>query len=1279
MNWIWSKTSRKIAWVLAAMFLWSGAGQQAAQAAVQSCKELRDLAVPQCRTLSDNEMAGILGGCPPPPPPCPPGTPPCQCNNSGDGGTAGSGGGGGGCKTCVLQGSHPGVNSLNGNMSQSALVAAGASSGAGPTNAQLNYNTQETKAGCFGQGWSNSLSASLTESPSGITTANLVIVSPNGQRLYFTGNNPDWKTSSIATFTGAAGVKSTLTKMSGNYQLLAGNSATMDDGGDVVHAFGPVNGGSALLGSIQREGISSSIYVCSLEYSGGNISAAVDAAGNRTTFSYIDGTSRVSNIQAPGNIRTTFQYTQNTDGKYDLSAAIYPTDTGQPPTTYSYTYDTAHKMRSIKDSLNHITTYTYSDTGGTPLSTGRLIEVRDPLNNRTTYAYTPSAGAVGTMLVKNPAGAITTVVNDSANWVRKYDVDAAGNYTTYSYNADRQILAKTYKIDGQLCTETYSYNSAGRKTKGLYSPMNTSVVYTYYANNDLMSETNENGETTVFTYDNHRLATIQSPLGNLTTYVYDSSANGPIQSAMTCEGVISSVTYTYESAGAAAGKMKTVVDALGNITTSSFDTNGRLSSTKVSPSGGVTYTTTVDYDLMGRKRLFTNPDNTQVGYYYDCCHLKTITDENGNVTSMDYWPDGRLMVTTDSMDGASWTSYGYNTSNNTSWVKLTNAVGNISTCVYDNRGLLTSLQYADGTSENYAYEQSGAIKSKVDARGQRTTYSYNTRGWLTNTAYPNDSAVVLYYDNSGRRTGMTDASGATSYTYYADGRLYTKRTALTGISEKLTTYCYDANGAIASVQCNGYTTTNHYDLAGRLLWLSNSEGQKVTHTYDCIGRTIRRSLDNGAYTSYGYNNRGWIMDVQNMKRNGNSVLSRFSYYYNDGGATDSAGNILKTVQTLSDGNTYTSTYTYDNDYRLTCERMSGATTYGYAYTYDGVGNRNTLAVDGGGATTYTYDHNANSELRTECSGGTTNTYTYDTRGNMLTKTISGGGGITTYTYNDMNKIINISYPGGTSTAYVYDGDGNRVKKVGTDGVAEYYLYDGSNLHVVLDSSGNNKERYDYDTYGVVYKRTEGVGTYYFGNDHLGSVWNAVTLDNNESIVGTYTYTAFGNTTASDSIGNPFRYVGAKGYFSDYADSGLMLLGARYYSPSIGRFVTIDPIRDGRNWYSYVENKPTLLVDPTGLKCQSFDDCFGNGSLRISEAVERMKASCPFRFPNNKQLEDQCEGDADMLGAALVAALAIRCWWQGRNCHDDDACPKKHRAIHPGDPGWPTISRPRPSI
>jgi hypothetical protein len=48
-----------------------------------------------------------------------------------------------------------------------------------------------------------------------------------------------------------------------------------------------------------------------------------------------------------------------------------------------------------------------------------------------------------------------------------------------------------------------------------------------------------------------------------------------------------------------------------------------------------------------------------------------------------------------------------------------------------------------------------------------------------------------------------------------------------------------------------------------------------------------------------------------------------------------------------------------------------------------------------------------------------------------------------------------------------------------------------------------------------------------------------------------------------------------------ADTGLYYLRARYYDPSIGRFLTQDPV-PAVNLYAYVGNNPVNYVDPSGL-------------------------------------------------------------------------------------------------
>jgi RHS repeat-associated protein len=72
----------------------------------------------------------------------------------------------------------------------------------------------------------------------------------------------------------------------------------------------------------------------------------------------------------------------------------------------------------------------------------------------------------------------------------------------------------------------------------------------------------------------------------------------------------------------------------------------------------------------------------------------------------------------------------------------------------------------------------------------------------------------------------------------------------------------------------------------------------------------------------------------------------------------------------------------------------------------------------------------------------------------------------------------------------------------------------------------------------------------------------------------------GNPLASSSVGNRFLYTGRE---LD-SETGLYYYRARYYSPSLGRFLQRDPVGYliGSNLYTYTYNSPVNLTDPLGL-------------------------------------------------------------------------------------------------
>jgi len=135
--------------------------------------------------------------------------------------------------------------------------------------------------------------------------------------------------------------------------------------------------------------------------------------------------------------------------------------------------------------------------------------------------------------------------------------------------------------------------------------------------------------------------------------------------------------------------------------------------------------------------------------------------------------------------------------------------------------------------------------------------------------------------------------------------------------------------------------------------------------------------------------------------------------------------------------------------------------------------------------------------------------------------------------------------------------------------------------------------------------------YYYHYDALGSV--VALSDSSGDTVQTYEYSIYGQVAVEDpNHPNPYMFAGRR--FD--IEIGLYYNRARYYNPFIGRFLQADPIgyRGGMNLYTYCMNRPTQLVDPSGLAWEdpnvkillwdgSDNKARGDGSLDFGEAAD----------------------------------------------------------------------------
>jgi RHS repeat-associated protein len=139
---------------------------------------------------------------------------------------------------------------------------------------------------------------------------------------------------------------------------------------------------------------------------------------------------------------------------------------------------------------------------------------------------------------------------------------------------------------------------------------------------------------------------------------------------------------------------------------------------------------------------------------------------------------------------------------------------------------------------------------------------------------------------------------------------------------------------------------------------------------------------------------------------------------------------------------------------------------------------------------------------------------------------------------------------------------------------------------------------DVDSNGVTHKYIYGKGLLAVETSsarycyHFDGTGNTVAItDMTQAIVNSYAYEPFGQILSQqETVTQPFKYVGQYGVMAE--PNGLYYMRARYYDPTVGRFISEDPLGFGGgdvNLFAYVSNNPIGAIDPYGLE-HTCTDC-----------------------------------------------------------------------------------------
>jgi RHS repeat-associated protein len=255
----------------------------------------------------------------------------------------------------------------------------------------------------------------------------------------------------------------------------------------------------------------------------------------------------------------------------------------------------------------------------------------------------------------------------------------------------------------------------------------------------------------------------------------------------------------------------------------------------------------------------------------------------------------------------------------------------------------------------------------------------------------------------------------------------------------------------------------------------------------------------------------------------------------------------------------------DVDEGRVCTYPNEVVLGGESYSYDLVGNR----TDGGA----TID--PGNRLRSFQGFA----LTYDADGHLIQKT--KGGVVDSLEWNPLGELTRVRRNGTIVAEFTYDGFGRRASKAaGAD--TTHYQWDDDQIVAERDRFGNFIAEYAfYPGVDNPHSVTTSAGTFVMATETPGNVIGLMP-DGTAGVSSQYAYKPFGTMERNDqTVANSLRFQ-SRPYDSE---TGLYYFRARYYDPSIARFISEDPIglAGGINSYAFAGNDPVNGRDPFGLE------------------------------------------------------------------------------------------------
>jgi RHS repeat-associated protein len=856
-------------------------------------------------------------------------------------------------------------------------------------------------------------------------------------------------------------------------------------------------------------------------------------------------------------------------------------------------------------------------------------------------AYSPASGALpaaNTTIVSATPG-----VNCSAATVSTADCHRNETHL----DAVRQVPVRTVEEDGSI--STLSYDGLGRLTgvwlanQSQAAGAKASLVYEYK-----LSRTGPSVVTTGSLLDNGTY-TVSKVLSDAMLRPLEKQETGKNNSITVSDTQYDSHgrTVLTNNAYAAVGTPgdQLVSDRLSQVTIPSttvtdYDTLGRSTQTTnehngvatarvrtaytgdtvttLPPAGGVATTTSTD--VRGRTvtlSQYTSPP-TLTGD-----PATGFTASGGTRQNITYgYNQAGQQTTVTGPDGAVWT-FAYDLLGRKTSSKDPDTGTGLSR--YDDAGNLVATRDARGIELNFTYDLLGrkltaTDKAKDDFRFAAWTYDTLRIGlptaamrYVNGVNGPYKSEVTGYSKLGkalGRKISLPSSEAPlpteylTSYAYTGTMELLAQQRdpSAGGLAGETITYGRDAQGSpVSTTGVDLYVSDTVYGDFGQpsLLRMGASTNQaEVTYAYDdqtlrLSGRTVSRArgigpvVDEATYTYDKVGNPLSVTDKQS--ESGNVVTDTQCYRHNSLGR-------LAEAWTAKDACPEAATSPVKD---AVADRPG---SYWQSFTYNAIGDRSQVVDHATGTgedvtTTYTTGctsgcnrTGAQPHTLTSTKGGLDPTgFVYDVAGNLLTRTpASEGRTAQSLTWDDEGHLAKVSTAGG-DTSYVYDADGNQLIRRDPGRTT---LFAGD-TQIVIDTSVSPAKTlgavrtYSHGAEGTavaVRSSLPGGGSHYLFTDAHGT--GTLAMDTTTQVVSRQQTKPYGEARSSANAGLwPDSTRGFLGAPKDLS-TGYTTLGARKYDPSLGRFVSPDPMLQTTDpnqlgGYAYAGDNPVSSADPSG--------------------------------------------------------------------------------------------------